>query len=96
MPRSNFSLRHHDPFWDLDGAAVRHSRSQRRLFQVGLAIYVLLFVGTVIARLPTFDPQLLTTAEGSLRPVLAVALFALLASCVLAGVARMRVPAEQR
>ena len=85
--------RHHDPFWDLDGSAARRSRTQRRVLNVGLAVLAVLFIGVVAARLPAFDVALLTTT-GSLRPVLAIALFALLASCVLAAAARIRVASE--
>ncbi len=90
MPRMTLNHRRHDPFWDLEGTAVRHARSQQRLFQAGLVFLVVLFLGTVFARLPGFDPQLVTT-NGSLRPVLAVALTALLLSCILVAANRFRV-----
>jgi flagellar biogenesis protein FliO len=89
MLRLPFVPHHHDPFWDLDGAAARRSRSQRRFLNLGLALLAVLFLGFVVARLPAFDAQVLTTS-GSLRPVLAIALLALLASCVLVGAARIR------
>jgi hypothetical protein len=89
MRRWILKPRRHDPFWDLDGSAVRRSRTQRRLFTVGLAVLVVIFVGLVVARLPAFDPQLITT-NGSLRPVLGVAILALLASCFLIAAERFR------
>ena len=81
--------RRHDPFWDLDGSAARRSRSQRKFLRAGLLVFGLIFVAFVAARLPAFDPQLVTT-NGNLRPVLAVALFALLASCALVAAVRIR------
>jgi hypothetical protein len=89
MSRPTLSPSRHDPFWDLDGSAARRSRAQRRVFRVGLVLLVALFIGIVAARLPAFDPALIT-ANGTLRPVLAVALLALLAACVLVAGARMR------
>ena len=83
----------HDPFWDLDGSAARRSRTQRRFLRVGLAILAVIFVAVVVARLPAFDPQLITS-NGSLRPVLAVALLFLLLSCVLVAAARLRTTSE--
>ena len=83
------STRAHDPFWDLDGAAARRSRLQKRVFRAGLMALAILFLAVVATRLPAFDPQLITN-NGSLRPVLAVALLALLACCVLVGAARIR------
>jgi hypothetical protein len=93
MQRPSRTLRRHDPFWGLDGSAARRSRFQRRFLRVGLAILVVMFIAVVAARLPAFDPQLITTS-GNLRPVLAVALLLLLTSCVLAAAARMRTPSE--
>jgi hypothetical protein len=54
----------------------------------------ILFLAVVATRLPTFDSQLVTN-NGSLRPVLAVALLALLACCVLVGAARIRTTASR-
>jgi hypothetical protein len=88
MPRPSITSRH-DPFWDLDGAAARRSRSKRRFLRAGLVLLGVLFIGLVVTRLPSFDPQLLTS-NGSLRPVLAIALLALLAVCALVAGARMR------
>jgi hypothetical protein len=93
MQRPSRSLRRHDPFWDLDGSAARRSRFQRRFLRVGLAILVVIFIAVVVARLPAFDPQLITN-NGNLRPVLAVALLLLLTSCVLVAAARIRTPSE--
>jgi heme/copper-type cytochrome/quinol oxidase subunit 3 len=93
MQRPSRSANRHDPFWDLDGAAARRSRTQRRFLRVGLVVFAVLFIAVVVARLPTFDPQLVTT-NGSLRPVLAVALVLLLMSCVLVAAARLRTTAE--
>jgi len=56
---------------------------------------VVLFLGVLVARLPAFDPQLVTT-NGSLRPVLAVALLALMASCMLIAAARLQSRSEER
>jgi hypothetical protein len=86
--------RRHDPFWDLDGSAARRSRSQRKFLRAGLLLLGVVFVAFVAARLPAFDPQLVTT-NGNLRPVLAVALFALLASCALIAVVRIRGTSEE-
>jgi hypothetical protein len=93
MQRSPRNLRRHDPFWDLDGSAARRSRTQRRFLRVGLVILAAMFIAVVVARLPSFDPQLITT-NGSLRPVLAVALLLLLMSCVLVAAARIRTTSE--
>ena len=90
MPHLSLSLNRHDPVWDLDGRGARRARAVRRVLRFGLLVLVAIFVGLVATRLPAFDPGVLTTA-GNLRPVLAVALLALLASCVLAAAARMRV-----
>jgi hypothetical protein len=89
MPRLSVSFHRHDPFWDLDGSAARRTRSERKLLRVGLVVLCVLFVGVLVARLPAFDPQLITT-NGSLRPVLAIALLALMASCVLIAAARLQ------
>ena len=72
LPSRN--LRRHDPFWDLDGKAARRSRYQRRFLRSGLVVLAAIFVAVVVARLPSFDPQLITT-NGSLRPVLAVSVY---------------------
>jgi len=93
MQRPSLSRRH-DPFWDLDGSAARRSRSVRKFLRAGVLLLGVVFVAFVAARLPAFDPQLLTT-NGNLRPVLAVALFALLASCALLAVARIRGTSQQ-
>jgi hypothetical protein len=89
MHRPSLIPSRHDPFWDLDGSAARRSRVQRRVFRVGLILFAALFVGVVASRLPAFDPALITS-NGSLRPILAVALLALLLACVLVAGARMR------
>ena len=89
MPRLTVKPRRHDPYWDLDGSAVRRSRTHRRLFTIGIAVLVVIFLGLVVARLPVFDPQLITT-RGTLRPVLGVAMLALLASCLLIAAERFR------
>jgi hypothetical protein len=89
MPRLSLSPNRHDPFWDLDGRGARRARAVRRILRFGLLVLVAIFLGLVATRLPAFDPEVLTTA-GNLRPVLAVALLALLASCTLAAAARMR------
>jgi ABC-type Mn2+/Zn2+ transport system permease subunit len=94
MPLPTVSTRRHDPFWDLDGSAARRSRSQRKFLRVGLVVLGILFVAFVAVRLPAFDPQLLTTS-GNLRPVLAIALFALLASCALVAAVRIRGTSEE-
>jgi hypothetical protein len=88
MPRLSASFHRHDPFWDLDGSAARRSMSERKFLRIGLVVLGVLFIGVLVARLPAFDPQLITT-NGSLRPVLAVALLALMASCVLIAAARL-------
>lgn len=93
MQRPSRDVNRHDPFWDLDGSAARRSRTQRRFLRVGLVVLAVLFIAVVVARLPTFDPQLVTT-NGSLRPVLAVALLLLLMSCVLVAAARLRTTTE--
>jgi hypothetical protein len=89
MPRLPLDVHRRDPFWDLDGSAARRSRSQRTFLRVGLVVLGVLFLGVLVARLPAFDPQLITT-NGSLRPILAVALLALMASCVLIAAARLQ------
>jgi hypothetical protein len=91
LPSRN--LRRHDPFWDLDGKAARRSRYQRRFLRSGVVVLAAIFVAVVVARLPSFDPQLITT-NGSLRPVLAVALLLLLMSCILVAAARIRTTSE--
>ena len=94
MPRLPLSPTRHDPFWGLDGRGARRRRIQRRVFRFLLLVLVAMFAGLVATRLPAFDPEVLTTA-GNLRPVLAVALLALLASCTLAAAARMRVGSRE-
>jgi hypothetical protein len=93
MQRPSRTLRRHDPFWDLDGKAARRSRTQRRFLRAGLVVLAAMFVALVVARLPAFDPQLITT-NGSLRPVLAAALLLLLISCILVAAARIRTTSE--
>lgn len=87
------TLRRHDPFWDLDGKAARRSRYQRRFLRSGLVVLAAVFIALVVARLPSFDPQLITT-NGNLRPVLAVALLLLLLSCILVAAARIRTTSQ--
>ena len=93
MQRPSRNVSRHDPFWDLDGSAARRSRTQRRFLRLGLVVLAVLFIAVVVARLPAFDPQLVTT-NGSLRPVLAVALLLLLMSCVLVAAARLRTASD--
>jgi hypothetical protein len=95
MPRLSASFQRHDPFWDIDGSAARRSGSERKFLRIGLVVLGVLFIGILVARLPAFDPQLITT-NGSLRPVLAVALLALMASCVLIAAARLESTSAER
>jgi hypothetical protein len=89
MPRLSLIPQRHDPFWDLDGKAARRSRSVRTVVHLVLAVLAVVFLAFVASRVSSFDPGLVTS-NGSLRPVLAVALLSLLAACILVAGARIR------
>ena len=86
---NRLSLAHRrDPNWDLDGRAARRSRSQRRLVGWGVRLVMLLVVAVLVTRLPAIDASILTAPEA--KPILAAAVFSLLAAFALLAVARIR------
>jgi hypothetical protein len=91
MPQLSRSV-DHDPFWDLDGKGAKRSRVRRRFVRTAVLVIGLLFVGVLVTKLPTVDPQYLVAGDG--RPVLAGAVLALLASAILIGLSRMRDAAD--
>jgi hypothetical protein len=93
MPLLSAASTRRDPFWGVDGKCASRSRLRRRITRyVMLAIGVVL-VAVLATRLPAVDPQFLISGEG--RPILAGAIFALLGSTILLGLAKLRGPANR-
>jgi len=88
VPRLSLASRSHDPYWDLDGKGARRSRTQRRLAQWAGRLIIVLAIVVVATRLPSVDPAVLTTPAG--KPILAGAIFSILAAAALLAVARFR------
>lgn len=83
----------HDPYWDLDGAGARRSRTQRRLQRSVLWVVALAILAAVLSQVPTIDTAYLTTGGG--RPILAAAMMILLAAAALLALARVRHSSRQ-
>ena len=90
MPRLTRSSNRHDPFWDMDGAGAKRSRSQRRFARYATWLIALLVLAVVATRLPSIDAEFLVSGAG--RPILGGAIFALLAASVLLALGKMRTP----
>lgn len=80
-------LQRRDPFWE-DGRGARRARTQRKVIRIGVVLIAVILTGLVITRLPAIDPTFLTSSAG--RPIVGGVLLALLASCILVGLAKMR------
>ena len=92
MPLLSAASTRRDPFWGLDGKSARRTRLRRKITRsVMLAVGVVL-IALLATRLPAVDPQFLISGEG--RPILAGAIFALLGSTILLGLAKLRGPAH--
>ena len=93
MARLSLAPGRHDPFWDMDGTGARRSRLRRRIVRTVTFAIVAIVVVALTTRLPSVDPTFLLTGSG--RPVLAAAIFALLGSTILLGLAKLRHPAPR-
>ncbi len=90
MSRLSLASRRHDPFWDMDGAGARKSRTQRRFARYATWLIALLVIALVATRLPSVDTEFLISGAG--RPILGGAILALLAASVLLALGKMRTP----
>jgi hypothetical protein len=88
VSRLSLGATRHDPFWDLDGKGARRSRLRRKLSRAVVLVIAAIVVGLLVTRLPAVDPAFLMTGDG--RPILAAAIFTLLGSTILLGLARLR------
>lgn len=80
-------LNRRDPFWD-DGRGARRARTQRRVVRFGVLLIGAIVMAVLLTRLPAVDPTFLASDSG--RPIVGGVLLALLASCILVGLAKMR------
>ena len=87
MTRLSLAQRH-DPYWDLDGSGARRSRHQRQFVRWTVRLIAILAIAVLVTRLPAVDPSVLTTPEG--KPILAAAVFSLLAMFTLLALAKIR------
>lgn len=94
MARLAHRSNHHDPFWDMDGKNARQSRLRRRIVRRASLILVALVAVAIAARLPSVDATELIAGYG--KPILAAAIFAVLAASVLLGLARIRIASRRR
>lgn len=78
----------HDPYWGLDGKSASRARHQRQFVRWGVRLVAILALAVLVTRLPAIDATVIFTPAG--RPILAGAIFSLLAACMLLGLARMR------
>jgi hypothetical protein len=78
----------HDPYWDLDGKGARRSRHQRQFVRLAFRLVVILAIAVIVTRLPAIDPSILATPAG--KPILAAAVFSLLAVFTLLALAKIR------
>ena len=86
---SRLSLAHrHDPYWDVDGSSARRSRHQQLFVRWTVRVLAVVILAALLARLPAIDPAILTAPEA--KPILAAAVFSLLAAFMLLALARMR------
>jgi hypothetical protein len=88
VPRLPLASGSHDPYWDMDGKSARRARLRRKFVRYSTMVIGALLIAVVVTRLPAIDPQFFLTPEG--RPFMAGALFALLGSTILIGLAWMR------
>jgi hypothetical protein len=88
MSRLSVAPRHHDPYWDMDGAGVHRSRTKRRVVRMAVWFIVVVALAFLATRLPSLDANYLIRGEG--RPVMAAALFGLLGSAAILALARVR------
>ncbi len=80
-------MQRRDPFWE-DGEGARRVRTQRRIVRMGVLLIAAFLTIVVLTRLPAIDPTFVTSNAG--RPIVGGVLLALLASCILVGLAKMR------
>jgi hypothetical protein len=80
--------RHHDPYWDMDGAGAQRMRANRRVVRYGAWLGALLVLAVVLTQLPAIDPEYLIHGGG--RPILAASVMTLLGAAVLLALARVR------
>ena len=80
-------LQRRDPFWE-DGQGARRARAQQKIVRFGIVLIAVILIGVVVTRLPAIDPSFITGDAG--RPIVGGVLLALLASCILVGLAKMR------
>ena len=88
MPLLSRASGSHDPYWDMDGKSARRTRLRRKFVRYSTMLIGALLIAVVVTRLPAIDPQFFLSPEG--RPFMAGALFALLGSTILIGLAWMR------
>lgn len=88
MSRPSILPRHHDPYWDVDGAGARRSRIKRKLLRFAIWIVALGVLAVALTQLPTIDAEYLIRGEG--RPIFAGALLTLIGSAALLALARVR------
>ncbi|HET9614039.1 MAG TPA: hypothetical protein VFP22_04425 [Candidatus Limnocylindrales bacterium] len=93
MPRLSLAAPRRDPFWDMDGKSVRRSRNRQKAVRLLVFAIVALVAAVLLTRLPAVDPEYLVSDAG--RPILAAAIFTLLGSTILLGLARLRHPASR-
>ena len=78
----------HDPYWDLDGSGARRSRHQRQFVRWAVRLVAILAIAVLVTRLPAIDPSVIATPAG--KPILAAAIFSLLAVFTLLALAKIR------
>jgi hypothetical protein len=78
----------HDPYWDLDGSGARRSRHHRQFIRWAVRLVAILAIAVLVTRLPAIDPSVLATPAG--KPILAAAIFSLLAVFMLLALAKIR------
>jgi hypothetical protein len=88
VPRPSLANRRRDPFWDLDGAGARRTRTRARIQRSLVWVVALAILAFGLSQLRSIDPVFLTEGDG--RPLLAGALMTLLGSAALLALARVR------
>lgn len=78
----------HDPFWGMDGKSARRSRFRRKFVRTMVFLIVAIVAVVLVTKLPAIDPSFLMVENG--RPLLTGIIFALLATTIVLGLARLR------